>query len=126
MKYSPLPVVGALGLVFILVMAAGPEIAMADSGKTDIQQGSLVVAAEPGTAQPPPSGDVQERGLPLGTVPSQTPRLSIAAPFKCSAETLKCTCYGKPDCDYMRDIFGSSCQDEKAGCKTNCTCKIVK
>jgi hypothetical protein len=127
MKYSSLPVVGALSLVFILaVMAAAPQVVIADVERQDSQQGSLVVDAKPAEpAQPPPSsGDVQERALPQGVAPNLGSRTITAIPFKCSAATLKCRCYEKADCDYMRNVMGANCRDETAGCTTNCTCKI--
>ena len=129
MKNLSLPVVGAVSLVFIMaMMAAAPQVAMAVVEKQDSQQGSLVVDAKPGdTAQPPASsGDVQERGLPR----SVDPRLGdgtiappTVIPFKCSAKTGLCRCYGRADCDWMKDLLKGACP-VTPGCTTNCTCPI--
>jgi len=64
------------------------------------------------TAQSPPSSaDVQERGLARspgqlsGPAVIQTPPV----PFKCSAATLQCRCYGPSDCNWMRRVMGDYC-----------------
>jgi hypothetical protein len=130
MKYVSLPVVGALGLVFIMAtMAAAPQVVMADVGKQDSQQGSLVVDAKPGeSAQPPASsGDVQERGLPQGVGPGLgggelAPPIPMA--FGCTVKTGQCKCYDTKDCAWMKSLIGGACT-VPSGCTKNCTCTMV-
>jgi hypothetical protein len=130
MKNLSLPMVGVLGLMFILaVMAAAPQVAIADVERQDSQQGSLVVAAEPGgLAQPPASpGEVQERGLPPGVGPGLGGgRIAppTAIPFKCSAATGKCRCYEQSDCDWMKSLLSGAGCKIAATCKANCECSI--
>jgi hypothetical protein len=126
MKYSSLPMVGALGLVFILaVMAAAPQVVMADVERQVSQQGSLVVDAKPGEpVQPPPSsGDVQERALPQGVVPNLGRRLPpTTTSFGCNVVTRKCKCYDSADCAWMKSLI-SHCT-VPAGCTQNCECTL--
>jgi len=79
------------------------------------------------TEQPAaPSADVQERGLNLAPGQVPAPVLQTApAPFKCSAATLKCRCYGASDCNWMRRVMGDYCIPPD-GCTQNCECRITK
>ncbi len=124
MKYSSLPMVGALGLVFILaVMAAAPQVVIADVERQVGQQGSLVVDAKPGEpAQPPPSsGDVQERALPRGQF-GGTMAPATTMSFGCNVETRKCKCYDSADCAWMKRLV-QACT-VPAGCTKNCECTM--
>ena len=119
--------VGALGLVFLLaVMAAAPQVVIADVERQVSQQGSLVVDAKPGEpAQPPPSsGDVQERGLPHNLGPGlgggKLPPLTTS--FGCNVETRKCKCYDTADCAWMKSLI-TACT-VPAGCTKNCECTM--
>ena len=117
--------VGALGLVFLLaVMAAAPQVVIADVERQVSQQGSLVVDAKPGEpAQPPASsGDVQERALPQGVVPNLGGGKLAPTSFGCNVQTRKCKCYDTADCDWMKDLV-KACT-VPAGCTKNCECTM--
>ena len=123
MKYSSLPMVGTLGLVFILaVLAAAPQVVIADVERQVSQQGSLVVDAKPGEpAQPPASsGDVQERAIRPGLGSATIAPTPMS--FGCNVETRKCKCYDSADCAWMKRLV-QACT-VPAGCTKNCECTM--
>ena len=130
MKLFSLEITAALRVTLLLgLVFAAPHLAMAGDEKEGGQQGAAQGNAQPGdTSQSPSSStDVQERGLPLGAGPR--PGSAVIqpppAPFKCSAATLKCRCYGVSDCNWMRRVIGEYCSISDS-CAQNCECKISK
>ena len=131
MKFSRLEFRVALALTFMmgLLLTAAPRLTMADDGKGNVGQANPVENAQPGDVSQPSSSsaDIQERGLPLGSasVPGSAVLQPSPVPFKCSANTLTCRCYGVSDCNWMRRVMGQYCMPPD-GCAQNCECRITK
>lgn len=113
-------VASALVLGFAL---AAPYLAMAGDERQDGQPTNI---QEPGPGDPsqapPPSADVQERGLSLS--PGVRPGSQVLQPppmaFKCSVEANGCRCFGVEDCNWMRRVI-TRCKISDT-CTHDCTC----
>jgi len=121
MRMWSLKMIAALALVLGFVVAA-PHHTMAG----EQQDGQQAQGGDTGGSAPS-SADVQERGLNLapGQVPGTAAIQRPPAPFKCTAATLTCRCYGVSDCNWMRRVMGEYCFIADS-CTQNCECRISK
>lgn len=116
MKLLVLKITATVMLTLGLVVGTF-SFAMADDRKQESTQSDDAIHS---------STDIQERGLSLS--PGAVPRAQVArppAPFKCSAATLTCQCFGVSDCNWMRRLIGDKCFISDS-CTQNCECKISK
>ena len=116
---------GAAAFAFMIGFVLGAPYLATAGDKPDGQQVETTPAGE--SQSPASSTDVQERGLPFGTGPQVGSQVLQPAPvpFKCSAATLTCRCYGASDCNWMRRVMGEYCMVSDS-CTQNCECRISK
>jgi hypothetical protein len=130
MKFSQSELKVALVLTFMMgLLTAAPHLVVAGEDKQDAGQSNSPDNAQSGDPSQSSSSstDIQERGLPLGSssIPGSAVIQTSPIPFKCSAATLTCRCYGVSDCNWMRRVMGQSCMPPD-GCAQNCECRITK